>query len=302
MRKTAMYLAFVMVAGCSDAATSVQGPGQGQADAHAADGLVSGADALADSATATVDAGADGAGQDAAATATDAEAGDAQADVAEPKDADAVAQDDAGPDSGPVDSGGVDAGPTDSGSGVCAQELTTFEQVKAKALVCATPFQCWHPGPKQEQCPCKQFYSDATLDWKALTDLEVEAKSAGCAGSCSPEPCAPANTQVGVCQSGLCETVTPSCKQLDQLASAAIGQGIKCTQDSECTFKVSSTLGCGCPAYVNVATMGPGKSLFQYMVMLVLAYKTLGCTADVECACPNPNAAHCVAGVCKGDL
>jgi hypothetical protein len=38
------------------------------------------------------------------------------------------------------------------------------------------------------------------------------------------------------------------------------------------------------------------------MKMLVLVYKNLGCTADVECACPNPNSAHCVAGVCKGDL
>jgi hypothetical protein len=110
--------------------------------------------------------------------------------------------------------------------------------------------------------------------------------------------CANMATQVGVCSAGQCATKELSCKELDSAASAALAEGAKCKADSDCAFKVSNTLGCGCPTFVNITTMGPGKPLFSYMKMLVLAYKAKVCVPETSCACPDPNTAKCVAGVC----
>lgn len=182
----------------------------------------------------------------------------------------------------------------------CKDKLAQYSALHGKALQCGTPFDCYGPGPASIDCPnCSLFYNGKTMDLQNLIDYTPVLTAAKCNGVCSGA-CADMTKQVGVCTTGSCETKELSCKELDQAASLALAEGAKCSKDSDCTFKVSNMLGCGCPTFVNMTSMGPGKPLFLYMKMLVLAYKAKVCTADITCACPDPNSAKCVAGVCIG--
>ncbi len=207
---------------------------------------------------------------------------------------------DTGPaDTGPLDVGAVDAGPADAGANdPCVQKANLFNATQVKALQCTTQFQCFHPASSQMLCPCQIYYSDATLDWQNLTDVEAEAKPLKCSLQCGAT-CGDMATEVGVCTTGKCETITPTCKQLDAFASAALAEGKKCTADADCSFQASNSLGCGCGTFTSIKAIGPGKPLFKYMLMLVNAYKNLKCTSDVSCACPKLTGSKCVQGLCQ---
>ncbi len=301
MRISLAVVLFVMLAGCSDSSSAVQGPkvdgsgGTGDVglSSDASDTALGATDALtADSPTAT-DAQADT--QPDVLVQDSLAAPDSAVDVASATDA--SVQDSAAP----ADSASQDVAAKDAASG-CALKEGEFDATRKKALACATPFQCWHPGPKQMSCPCQQYYSDATIDWQSLNDVQGEATKLGCVGTCSKDACPALDTQIGVCTDKQCQTVTPNCKQIEQLGADAIAEGKKCSADSECTFQAIGSVACGCTTFLNVKSMGPGKPLFKYFVMLVNSYKVLKCTDTVECACQTFKTAHCVAGVCKGDV
>ncbi len=204
----------------------------------------------------------------------------------------------------PVDAGkaadtatGPDAG-WNNESNICKTALTQFDDLQAKALQCDTPFQCTKPGPEGVGCPCERYYSYKTFDYQNLSDVSSAALKKGCLGKCLPEPCAPMAPLVGVCQGGTCYDYDAPCKELDEMAALAVTEGVKCTKDEQCVFGANVDLKCGCSQFLNMDTMGPGKPLFGYMMMLVQAYTFKGCAKGVECGCLLPLKATCKAGVC----
>ncbi|MBI5610955.1 MAG: hypothetical protein HY902_18935 [Deltaproteobacteria bacterium] len=228
---------------------------------------------------------------------------DATPDVAADVQPDQVAdtakdvQPDAQPDIAPDVAPDV---PPDTATDPCQPKLVKYQTLQDSAAKCTTPFDCFAPAPVSLNCPkCGVFYNGKSADVQNLIDYNAELAAAKCNGVCQSQ-CPDASKQVGVCGSGTCQTKELTCKELDQAASLALAEGAKCSKDSDCTFKVSNTLGCGCPTFVNMTTMGPSKPLFLYMKMLVLAYKAKVCTADTTCACTDPSSAKCVAGVCVG--
>lgn len=198
----------------------------------------------------------------------------------------------------PADVAPADVAKPDVVQDACATKIAQFDALKAKALACSTPFECYKPGPADGKCQtCQRHYNGNSADSQNLVDMAAVLKTGGCGSDCGIG-CNNMSTQVGVCGGGQCATKELTCKELDSAAAAALAEGAKCSADADCTFKVSNTLACGCPTFVNVKTMGPAKPLFNYMKMLVLAYKAKLCTAETTCACPDPNTAKCVAGVC----
>jgi hypothetical protein len=180
----------------------------------------------------------------------------------------------------------------------CIAKVKAFDDARGKALACTSPFDCWKPAPLSSKClDCNQFFDGNVPETQGMIDQSSDLKQSGCGGTCTTA-CPDMTKTVGVCSGGACATKELSCKELETAANAALAQGSKCSKDSDCTFKVSNTLGCGCPTFVNVTTMGPAKPLFNYMIMLVKAYKAKVCTADTSCACPDPQGAKCVAGIC----
>lgn len=246
-------------------------------------------------------------------TAADAEVSEILVDVGADLPSDAALVDVAAPDAPalelapadvppvdtqPADVPPVDVAKPDVSTDPCAPKIAQFDALKGKALACATPFECFKPAPADAKCQlCQRHYNGNSADSQNLADVAAVLKASGCGSDCG-SGCSNMATHVGVCAAGQCTTKELTCKELDTAASAALAQGAKCTADADCTFKVSNTLGCGCPTFVNVKTMGPAKPLFNYMKMLVLAYKAKLCTAETACACPDPNTAKCVAGVC----
>lgn len=213
-----------------------------------------------------------------------------------------IAVDTAQPDTAKPDTASPDTASPDTAADVpadpCAAKLAQFAGLKSKALMCATPFDCYQPAVADGKCQsCQRHYNGKLADTQNLIDMGASLIGSGCGSMCG-SGCANMATQVGVCSAGQCATKELSCKELDIAASAALAEGAKCKADSDCVFKVSNTLGCGCPTFVNVTSMGPGKPLFSYMKMLVLAYKAKVCVPETSCACPDPNTAKCVAGVC----
>lgn len=302
----------VVLAGCGSESTAIHGTSADAGLTLASDGTTTGQDGAGEvSATGAdaIDAVNDG---DAAGSEDGADSvqvpdvlADTLLDTGAGGDAEIDSGADSGADSAVAETANLDTGPVDSGGGVCSEKASAFASQEKKALVCDTPFQCWRPGPAKMLCGCQKYYSDKTLDWQSLTDLEAEAKKAGCTGQCdAKETCAPFATQVGVCTAGACETITPTCKQLDQMASDVLAEGKKCKVDADCKFLVLSSLVCGCPTFISMTTMGPAKPLFNYLQsMLNKAYKELNCGLGVtDCACVTPASATCVAGMCKDGL
>ncbi len=210
-------------------------------------------------------------------------------------------------DGGTAPVGTADAAGADGSSGAadmsaatpaCQTSLSQFDVLKAKALSCDTLFQCTRLGPEGLGCPCERYYSIKTFDYQNLKDVSVVAAKKGCKGSCLPEPCAPKAPQIGVCEAGSCIDYEPTCGELDSMATLALTEGLKCTSDAQCVFGANVDLKCGCSQYLNMETVGPGKPLFWYMMMLVEAYNALGCGAGVECACLQPVKATCKCGNC----
>lgn len=278
---------------CEDSATTAN-VGTLEADSIVGDaGLTkdtNGADAVADSQQ-VADSEPDVAPIDAQPDVVADVAPDVQPDV--PPDVTKDVQPDIQPDVAP------DVQP-DTAVDPCQAKLTKYMALEAAAAKCSTPFDCYGPAPATVNCPkCTAYYNGKSADTQNLIDYNAELAAAKCSGTCN-SPCVDVTKMVGVCGSGTCQTKELSCKELDQAASLALAEGAKCSKDSDCTFKVSNTLGCGCPTFVNMTTMGPSKPLFLYMKMLVLAYKAKVCTADTTCACPDPSSAKCVAGVCVG--
>ncbi len=180
----------------------------------------------------------------------------------------------------------------------CATKLATFTKLKDSAVTCKEFFECHKLSTASANCTdCSLWHNGLSADTQNLTDYTPEWKKSGCAKACGG-PCTDTLANVGVCTGGKCETKSLTCKELDDAAAKALATGAKCAADADCKFKVSNTLGCGCPTFVNVTTMGPAKPLFLYMTMLVKAYKAKACTSEVVCACPDPQSAKCVAGVC----
>ncbi len=304
--------AVALAAACSDSADGAL-YGSSSADSVSADLSVAQDSAGGDSASAP-----DGAAGDSAAdSAQDAQAAADPSDIVDAKD-DTAALDtvadvgaDAGADAAPdaaADTAKPDtaadvapdakADTADTSADPCAVKLSQFADLKAKALACATPFDCYQGAAADGKCQtCQRHYNGKSADTQNLVDMSAVLLSSGCGAMCG-SGCANMATQVGVCSAGQCATKELSCKELDVAASAALAEGAKCKADSDCAFKVSNTLGCGCPTFVNITTMGPGKPLFNYMKMLVLAYKAKVCVPETSCACPDPNSAKCVAGVC----
>ncbi len=265
-------------------------------------------------------------GKDGAAATGDADGGalsvDSAAEIAAASDtASDVPPDSAPTDTAPVDTAPADSAPTDSAptdsspadtapadtakpdaadtdQDPCAAKQAQFDAVKVKALACSTPFECYKPAPADGKCQtCQRHFNGNSADSQNLIDMAAMLKGNGCGATCGTG-CYNMATHVGVCGGGQCATKELTCKELDAAAAAALAEGAKCSSDADCTFKVSNTLACGCPTFVNVKTMGPAKPLFNYMKMLVLAYKAKLCTAETSCACPDPNTAKCVAGMC----
>ncbi len=180
----------------------------------------------------------------------------------------------------------------------CAAKLAQFTKLKDSATTCKEFYECHKLATASANCTdCSLWHSGLSIDTQNLNDYTPEWKKSGCAKACGG-PCTDTVANVGVCTAGKCETKAMTCKELDDAAAKALATGAKCAADADCKFKVSNTLGCGCPTFVNSATMGPGKPLFLYMMMLVKAYKAKACTSEVTCACPDPQSAKCVAGVC----
>jgi len=180
----------------------------------------------------------------------------------------------------------------------CSQMQATFATLKAKAHTCTDFYQCYSDGPLSSTCTqCGEYQNGTSADTQNLKDWVTAMKTAGCTKSC-PTACAELAPQVGICLQGACQTKLLPCKEIEGLAAQALAYGSKCTKDSECTFKVSNTLGCGCPTFLNMTTMGPGKPPFLFMTMLSKAYKANKCTTEFTCACADPQTAACVSGVC----
>lgn len=300
MRRRTSGLAWLVALACALSVAACQEASDGtlvgssEADSIGADmGL--GKDSAAETTAGPADS-AEVAGDSAAEAAIDSVALDVPpADVAP---ADVPPADLPPADVAPIDVAPVDVPKPDTALDPCATKLAQFDALKAKALACATPFECYKGAPADGKCQtCQRHFNGNSADAQNLIDMAAVLKTGGCGAECGTG-CYNMATHVGVCAAGQCTTKDLTCKELDAAASAALAQGAKCSADADCTFKVSNTLACGCPTFVNVKTMGPAKPLFNYMKMLVLAYKAKLCTAEVSCACPDPNTAKCVAGVC----
>ncbi len=198
----------------------------------------------------------------------------------------------------PVDAGPKDVGPSPPDPALCVEKNSQFLVTQAEALKCDTPFQCTKLAPREMACPCERYYSTRTFAYQNLADLSNEAKNMGCKGKCPPGPCANMDVLIGVCKVGGCIDYDATCKELDAFATLALTEGAKCSMDSECVFAANNDLKCGCSQFYNLKTVGPGKPLFWYMMMLVKAYTAKGCGKNFQCACPSPKSAKCVAGVC----
>ncbi len=198
----------------------------------------------------------------------------------------------------PVDAGPQDTGPPPPDPALCALKKSQFLGIQAEALKCDTPFQCTKLAPKAMACPCERYYSTRTFAYQNLADISNEAKKMGCKGDCPDGPCPNMDVLVGVCKVGGCIDYDATCKELDEFATLALAEGVKCKLDSECVFAANNDLKCGCSQFYNLKTVGPGKPLFWYMMMLVKAYTAKGCGKNFQCACPMPKSAKCVAGVC----
>ena len=188
----------------------------------------------------------------------------------------------------------------DVGPDPCVKAFTDFEAAKAKALACSTPFDCIEPVKSSIGCDCQIRVSDQSFDYQAMSDVDANFAKLGCKISCPPGPCPDFTQEVGVCKNAKCQTINAPCKDLETYATAAIAEGIKCTADTDCNFKASVTLGCGCPAYMNGNTIGPAKPLFLYVTMLENAYKAKACTSTTACDCFDPQSAKCIDGLCVG--
>jgi len=180
----------------------------------------------------------------------------------------------------------------------CKTSQTQFDVLQKKALVCDSMFQCVKPGPEGLGCPCDRYYSNKTFDYQNLKDISGAGFKKGCQGKCLPEPCKPMAPLVGLCQAGSCIDYDATCDELDDMASLALTEALKCDSDAQCVFGANVDLKCGCSQYLNMQTTGPGKPLFEYMMMVVQAYNTKGCGIGVECACLSPLKATCKAGIC----
>jgi hypothetical protein len=266
----------VALAACSDDSTSVPVTPNDAGTAEVDGGLDTGVDA-APEVTAVTDAGV--------VTA------DVAPDVVEVPDVAPDVPADVAPDVPP------DV-PPDVESKACTDGLAKWQATRAKALACSNNFQCFRPGAAAWQCPCQTFYSDASLDWQNLADLGAEGAKAKCAGTCTT--CADFSKQVGKCEAGQCEAFQPTCQQLDQAMASAVEAGKACKQDADCAFYTLDTLACGCKVHLSIPVIGPGKPLFKYVQMLHGAYKALGCTDQIDCACAPPGSgAKCIAGQCQ---
>ena len=182
---------------------------------------------------------------------------------------------------------------------VCLAKTQAFTAARTKSLACANFWECYGDAPEAPSCPCKSHVNGTGVAAQNVYDVESEWKKAGCKAACSTAPCKNLDVTVGVCATGQCQTQAKTCKEIENLAFTALAEGAKCKADADCTFKVSNAVGCGCATFVNTNTMGPGKPLFYYMLMLAKVYKNIKCVTDIQCACPNPNSAKCVAGMCK---
>lgn len=237
---------------------------------------------------------------------------DAVADVAtsDISALDAMASGDAQPDSAATDAQVADTAAPDTSApdtSAPAEDATTypckapraaFDAARAKAFACNSPFVCYAKALTSPDCTCQAFANGTNQDnLTALSIAASDVKKAKCTEPCAAD-CADLSKTVGQCVAGTCETTSPSCAELDALFQQALAAGSVCSADSDCTFKASNTLACGCAAFVNTSKMGPGTPLFSFVTMLVGAYKAKGCTTEVSCECPPAEKAACVSGKC----
>lgn len=296
-RWAALASAMAVLAGCEDGSLGTLN-GTSMADSISGDLSLAAADVSAE-ATATTDASAPAAdlGQTEPADSADAEQpaevisdATARVEVSAEVSAEVTAEVTATPD--------VKTEVADTAADPCTAKSAQFNKLLTDASVCADFWQCYKPATASANCPdCQLHFNGTAAVTQNLIDFTPEWKKSGCAKTCST-PCVDMVSHVGVCSAGACQSKLLTCKELDSAAGQALAVGAKCSADTDCTFKVSNTLGCGCPTFVNVKAMGPGKPLFLYMTMLVKAYKAKVCTKDVVCECPDPQTAKCVAGIC----
>ena len=280
MRTVHLWILAILLVACSEENTSVAvAPHDG--GGVEVDGGLNAVDAAPD---VTSVADAEAATPDAATTLVDV----APVDVV-----------DAGPDV-LLDTGSAtpDVAPVDVASAACVAAAGKWQTTHQQALACTSNLQCFRPGNANFLCPCKAYYSDSSLAWQNLADLEAEAGKLACSATCPT--CGDFSKQVGKCEGGACVTFQPTCQQLDQYMAAAVEAGKACKQDSDCSFYALDTLACGCKVHLSMPVIGPGKPLFKYVQMLHGAYTALGCTDQVDCACAPPGSgAKCVAGQCQ---
>lgn len=292
-RWAALVSTLAILAACEDGSLGTLN-GTSIADSIGGDLSLAAADASAE-ATATTDASApaaDGATTEPADSADAEQPAEVISDATAPVEvsAEVTAEVTAPPD--------VKAEVADTAADPCTAKSAQFSKLLTDASVCADFWQCYKPATASANCPdCQLHFNGTAAATQNLIDFTPEWKKSGCAKACAT-PCLDMVTQVGVCSAGACQSKSLTCKELDSAAGQALAVGAKCSADADCTFKVSNTLGCGCPTFVNVKAMGPGKPLFLYMTMLVKAYKAKVCTKDVVCECPDPQTAKCVAGIC----
>ncbi len=262
-------------------------------------GLV--ADAQAD--TGTVDAGPEDAGPEDTGP-EDTGAHDAGPEDTGPVDA---GPEDTGPeDTGPVDTGPPDTGPKDTQGALCADYTTKFLGAADAAKKCKSQFSCTELAPACMGCKtCENYYSGDAPGAQPVWDVSSEATQKKCPAGKPATECVDPLKHVGVCamssdpnKGGTCTHDAPKCGELEKRAKAAIDEGMKCTADSECAFQAQTSLPCGCGAFMNIKTIGPGKPLMKYLQMLVKVYNAKKCF-NGQCSCPSFSKAVCEKGVCK---
>lgn len=277
-------------------------------------GALTEADGAADSGSLTKDAALGGdlatpAQTDAAvqdlASATDAAGGTDAASGTDAALVDSAAMPDAQADVSATDAQVADAPAPDISTPAedivsypCKAPRAAFDAARAKAFACDSPFVCYAKALTSADCTCQAFANGTNQDnLTALSAAASNVKKAKCTEPCAAD-CADLSKTIGQCVAGTCETTSPSCAELDALFQQALEAGSVCTADSDCTFKASNTLACGCAAFVNTSKMGPGTPLFSFATMLVGAYKAKGCTSEVSCECPLAEKGACVSGKC----
>ena len=244
-------------------------------------------------------------------TAVAADTGEADTAPADTSPADTVAADTGSPDTSVADTAAVDTAAVDAG-GPCDDKINKFNSVVGKAKACVDDLDCYGYAEAIEGtgwvfgaaikpgCDCQTYYNGGAAETQAVVDLVAEYKKAGCPDTCPDVDCQALKGTVGRCVSGVCQSQTIGCAEIEAGVKKAIAVGRACTADSECSpFGMQGELPCGCAVNVNLSKMAPGQPVFLYVTMMAQAYVTMGCAKDVVCACPSIGTGACKAGVCE---